>query len=263
MMKFPCLLTFALTCAVCSHTANTAIAASTNVAVAANFTDAAKEIAALFKTKTGHNAILSFGSSGPLTNQIQQGAPFQIFLSADEERPSLLIKDGLALPESRFTYAIGKIALWSKDPNGVKGADTLKANAFRKLSIADPNAAPYGQAAIEVLKSLQIYDAIKPKIVMGASIAQAFQFIDTSNAEIGFVALSQITGQFGGSRWLVPQELYKEIRQDAVLLKNGAQNEAAKAFMGFLKSAETRAMIEKFGYAIDSELAITNSSISK
>ena len=231
-------------------------AASTNVAVAANFTDAAKEIAALFKTKTGHEAVLSFGSSGPYYNQIHQGAPFHIFLSADDERPKKLIEDGLALPETRFTYAIGKLALWSKDPKGVTGVETLKANAFTKLSLADPKAAPYGLAAIEALKSLQIYDAVKSKIVMGASIAQAFQFIETSNAEIGFVALSQLTGAVGGSRWLVPQELYSEIRQDAVLLKNGAQNDAAKAFMIFLKTPEARGVIEKFGYAIDPKLAM-------
>ena len=198
-----------------------AYAASTNVAVAANFNDAAKEIAALFKTKTGHDAVLSFGSSGPLYTQIKQGAPFQVFLSADAERPQKLADEGFALPQSRFTYAIGKLVLWSKDPNAIKGVDTLKANAFSKLSIADPNSAPYGVAAIETLKALEIYQSVEKKIVMGASIAQAFQFIETGNAELGFVALSQLINTQSGSRWMVPQNLYSEIRQDAILLKSG------------------------------------------
>ena len=221
------------------------------MAVAANFTDAAKEIAALFKTKTGHDAVLSFGSSGLFYTQIKQGAPFQVFLSADAERPQKLADEGFALPQSRFTYAIGKLVLWSKDPNAIKGVDTLKANAFSKLSIADPNSAPYGVAAIETLKALEIYQSVEKKIVMGASIAQAFQFIETGNAELGFVALSQLINTQSGSRWMVPQNLYSEIRQDAILLKSGEQNEAAKAFLDFLKSPDARSIITKFGYVID------------
>ena len=228
-----------------------AYAASTNVAVAANFTDAAKEIAALFKTKTGHDAVLSFGSSGLFYTEIKQGAPFQVFLSADAERPQKLADEGFALPQSRFTYAIGKLVLWSKAPNAIKGVDTLKANAFSKLSIADPNSAPYGVAAIETLKALEIYQSVEKKIVMGASIAQAFQFIETGNAELGFVALSQLINTQSGSRWMVPQNLYSEIRQDAILLKSGEQNEAAKAFLDFLKSPDARSIITKFGYVID------------
>jgi len=228
-----------------------AFAASTNVAVAANFTDAAKEIAAAFKAQTGNNAVLSFGSSGQFYTQIKEGAPFQILLSADDQRPKKLIEDGLAVPASRFTYAIGKLVVWSSDPNLVKGEETLRGKAFNKLSIANPTAAPYGAAAIETLKALQLYDAVQPKIVMGNSIAQAFQFVETGNAEIGFVALSQLAGNVGGSRWMVPQNLYSEIRQDAVLLKSGADNEAAKAFMIFLKGPQARSVIEKFGYALD------------
>ena len=228
-----------------------AYAASTNVAVAANFNDAAKEIAALFKTKTGHDAVLSFGSSGLFYTEIKQGAPFQVFLSADAERPQKLADEGFALPQSRFTYAIGKLVLWSKDPTAIKGMETLKANAFSKLSIADPNSAPYGVAAIETLKALEIYQSVEKKIVMGASIAQAFQFIETGNAELGFVALSQLINTQSGSRWMVPQNLYSEIRQDAILLKSGEQNEAAKAFLDFLKSPDARSIITKFGYVID------------
>jgi molybdate transport system substrate-binding protein len=235
----------------CAVTVGSAFAGTTNVAVAANFTDAAKEIAAAFKATTGHEAILSFGASGQFYTQIKESAPFKVFLSADDERPKKLADEGLAVASSRFTYAIGKLVLWSKDPNGVNGETTLRGNAFTKLSIANPTAAPYGVAAIEALKALKIYDVVQPKIVMGNSIAQAFQFIDTGNAEIGFVALSQLAGDGGGSRWMVPQSLYAEIRQDAVLLKPGADDEASKAFMAFLKGPEARAAIEKFGYDMD------------
>ncbi len=230
---------------------NNAFAAQTNVAVAANFTDAAKEVAAAFKQKTGHEVVLSFGSSGQLYLQITQDAPFQILLSADDRRPKQLVNVGLGVAGSLFTYAIGKLVLWSKTPNLVKGAETLKMGAFSKLSIANPTAAPYGVAAVETLKALKIYEALQPKIVQGESIAQAFQFIDTGNAELGFIALSQLAGNTSGSRWLVPQELYAPIRQDAVLLKKGASNEAATGFVSFLMGAETRAIIEKYGYAVD------------
>ena len=184
-----------------------AYAGETNVAVAANFTDAAKEIAAAFKAKTGHQAVLSFGSSGQLYTQITQDAPFQILLSADDERPKRLVADGLAVADSRFTYAIGKLVLWSKTKDYVKGEETLKAGAFAKLAIANPTAAPYGAAAIETLKALKLYEALQPKIVQGNNIAQTFQFVDTGNAELGFVALSQLAGEPAGSRWVVPQTL--------------------------------------------------------
>lgn len=226
-------------------------AGQTNVAVAANFTEAAREIGAAFKKRTGHDAVLSFGSSGQLYTQIAQDAPFQIMLSADEDRPGKLVRDGLAVPGSRFTYAVGKLVLWSRTIDVVKGEETLKSGAFNKISIANPTAAPYGAAAIEVMKALGIYDRLQPKIVQGNSIAQAFQFIDTTNAELGFVALSQLAGNASGSRWLAPQHLYTPIRQDAVLLKKAETHDAAVAFMTFLKSPEARAIIQKFGYAID------------
>ncbi|MBA4789541.1 MAG: molybdate ABC transporter substrate-binding protein [Rhizobiales bacterium] len=219
------------------------------VAVAANFTEPAKQIAALFKEKTGHEAVLSFGSSGQFYTQITQDAPFVILLSADDERPKKLVADGLAVPESRFTYAVGKLVLWSKTDGTVKGEETLKANAFSKISIANPAAAPYGAAAIETLKALNLYDTLQPKIVQGNSIAQAFQFVETGNAELGFVALSQVINA-GGSRWAVPQTLYSPILQDAVLLKKGADSAAARAFLDFLQGPEARAVIEKFGYAM-------------
>lgn len=241
----------AIATALCLVAVPRAFAASANVAVAANFTEPAKEIAELFKAKTGHEVVLSFGASGQFYTQIKQNAPFAILLSADDERPKKLSEEGLGVPESRFTYAIGKLVLWSKDPAAVKGEETLKASAFTKISIANPTAAPYGAAAIETLKALKLYETLQPKIVMGNTISQAFQFVDTGNAEIGFVALSQLMPNAGGSRWLVPQSLYSEIRQDAVLLKSSAGNEAATAFLTFLKSPEARAVIEKYGYALD------------
>lgn len=231
----------------------TAQAAQTNVAVAANFTEAAKEIAAAFRQKTGHEAVLSFGASGQFYTQITQGAPFQVFLSADDSRPKKLVEDGLAVPGSRFTYAIGKLVLWSKSPGVVKGEETLKAASFAKLSICNPVAAPYGAAAVEAMKALKLYEALQPKLVEGATITQAYQFVETGNAEVGFVALSQLTGSDAGSRWVVPQHLYTPIRQDAVLLKSGAGNEAASAFIGFLRGPEARSIIEKYGYVLDGQ----------
>jgi molybdate transport system substrate-binding protein len=241
-------LTFSVTIAFL--VSGNAFAGETNVAVAANFTDAAKEIATAFKQKTGHEAVLSFGSSGQFYTQITQDAPFQIMLSADEERPNKLVEGGLGVADSRFTYAIGKLVLWSKTPDYVRGEETLKAGAFAKLSIAKPTAAPYGAAAVETLKALKLYDTLQPKIVQGNNIAQAFQFIDTGNAELGFIALAQLYGNPGGSRWLVPQSLHTPIRQDAVLLKKGADNEAATAFISFLKGPEAHAIIEKYGYEV-------------
>jgi molybdate transport system substrate-binding protein len=236
---------------VCGAVAGRAEADQVNVAVAANFTAPAREIAAAFRQKTGHDAVLSFGSSGQFYTQITQDAPFGVFLSADQERPKKLADGGLAVPASRFTYAIGKVVLWSKQPGYVKGEATLQSASFAKLSICNPAAAPYGEAAVETMKSLKLYDALKPKLVEGADITQAFQFVDTGNAEVGFVALSQLTGNAGGSRWVVPQALYKPIRQDAVLLKKGADNKAATAFLEFLKGPQARAIIEKYGYALD------------
>ncbi|MDB5641180.1 MAG: modA, partial [Hyphomicrobiales bacterium] len=207
--------------------------------------------AAAFRQKTGHDAVLSFGSSGQLYTQITQEAPFQILLSADDERPKKLVEDGLGVASSRFTYAIGKLVLWSRTPAYVKGEDTLKAASYNKISIANPTAAPYGAAAIEAMKSLGIYEKLQPKIVQGNSIAQAFQFIDSGNAELGFIAASQLAGNESGSRWMVPQALYTPIRQDAVLLKKAETNEAAVAFMAFLKSPDGKAIVQRFGYASD------------
>jgi molybdate transport system substrate-binding protein len=228
-----------------------ALAGQVQVAVAANFTAPAKDIAAAFKDKTGNEVALSFGASGQFYAQIQQGAPFQVFLSADADRPKAAVDAGLAVADSRFTYAIGKLVLWSKTLDVTKGDEALKANAFAKLSIANPKSAPYGAAAVEAMTKLGVYDAIQPKIVQGNSIAQAFEFVDTGNAELGFVALSQLANVTTGSRWLVPKTLYAPIRQDAVLLKTGADDETSKAFLAFLKGPEARAIIEKYGYGLE------------
>src|SRR5580658_2094041 len=227
------------------------VADTTHVAVAANFTEPAKEIAALFKQKTGHEAVLIFGASGAFYTQITHSAPFEVFLSADSERPKMAVDNGFAVPDSRFIYAIGKLVLWSRVIDVTNGEAALRVGNFLKLSIANPVAAPYGTAAVETMKALGVYDALQPKIVQGNSIAQAFQFVDTRNAEVGFVALSQLYGVTAGTRWEVPPTLYSPIRQDAALLKTGADSEASKAFLDFLKGPEARAIIERFGYALN------------
>ena len=225
-------------------------ASQTHVAVAANFIEPAREIATLFRKKTGHEAVLISGASGNFFSQITHGAPFEVFLSADAERPRMAVDQGFAVPGSLFTYAIGKLVLWSRVVDVTNGEAVLKAGQFRKLSIANPVTAPYGAAAVETMKALGVFDALQPRIVRGSSIAQAFQFIDTRNAELGFVALSQLYGSTEGARWLVPEKLHTPIRQDAVLLKNGANDQASKAFVDFLKGPEAHAIIERFGYAL-------------
>lgn len=228
-----------------------AMAGETKVAVAANFTEAAREIAARFKARTGHEATLSFGSSGQFYTQIANGAPYEVFLSADVERPRRIEAEGLAVAGSRFTYATGRLVLFSRTPGLVDGKGAVLAKGgFEKLAIADPKAAPYGQAAVETLSRLRLQDALRPKIVQGASITQAFQYVQTGAAELGFVALSQVINEKGGSRWIVPAADHSPIEQQAVLLKTGQKSEAAKAFLAFLGSAEARAIIRRYGYEV-------------
>jgi molybdate transport system substrate-binding protein len=226
-----------------------AFAEEITVAVAANFTDPAKEIVAAFEKTTGDKVTLSFGSSGQFYTQIANGAPFEVFLSADADRPTKAEQAHLAVAGSRFTYAVGRLVLWSATPGLVdaRGA-VLSGNGFSKLAIADPLAAPYGLAAIETLKTLRLYDQLQPKIVRGTSIAQAFQFVKTGNAELGFVALSQVINETGGSRWLVPEADHDPIIQQAVLLNPGANSPASRHFLAFLKGAAARAIIHKYGY---------------
>ncbi|MCB8836630.1 molybdate ABC transporter substrate-binding protein [Aurantimonas sp. VKM B-3413] len=227
-------------------------AASTSVAVAANFTEAAKEIAEAFHEKTGDTAELSFGSTGTLYAQISQAAPFDVFLAADDVRPEKAVTEGYGVKGTTFTYAIGKIVLYSADPELVMGEATLEKGAFDRIAIANPKTAPYGAAAIEAMRALNVYDELQPKIVQGTNIAQTHQFVMTGNAELGFVALSQVAGTEAGSRWEVPADLYRPIRQDAVLLKTGADNEAAQAFIDFLKGPEAGKIIARYGYGTGS-----------
>lgn len=225
-----------------------ALAGEVHVAVAANFTEPAKEIAAAFREKTGHDAVLSFGATGQLYAQITQDAPFGVFLSADAERPQQAIDEGLAEKGSRFTYAVGRLVLWSRDASRKASEDALREGDFQKLAIANPQVAPYGAAAVEVLRSLGVLAAVESRLVQGNNIIQTFQFVDTGNAEFGFVAAAQLAGRSDGSRWLVPGHLHRPIRQDAVLLRKAAGNEAAAAFVAFLKGPEARAIIERYGY---------------
>lgn len=229
-------------------------AGEVKVAVAANFTAPMEKIAAEFEKDTGHKAVLSFGSSGKFFAQIQNGAPFEVFLSADDERPAKLEAEGNAVEGSRFTYAIGKLVLWSAKTDYVddKG-EVLKKGDFAHLSIANPKAAPYGAAAIETLEKLGLKDKLGDKIVQGDSISQAYQFVSSGNAELGFVALSQVyaDGKLkAGSGWIVPADLYSPIRQDAVILSKGQDNPAAAELVKYLKGAKAAEVIKAYGYAL-------------
>ena len=225
-----------------------------SVAVAANFTDATRDIVPLFEKATGHTVKVSFGSTGKLFSQIENGAPFEVFLAADSKRPKKAENEGLAKKGSRFTYAIGKLALWSPRADTFSDAETfLKKAQFKRAAIANPKTAPYGLAAQQVMEHLGVWNILQPKLVRGDSIAQTFQFAATGNAEVGFVALSQVKswkdGQ--GSVWEIPQGYYAPIEQQAVLLKKGEDSAAAKAFLNFLKSDEARAVITGYGYGVE------------
>ena len=227
-------------------------AGEVQVAVAANFTAPMKQIAADFETVTGHRAQLAFGGTGKFYAQIVNAAPFEILLSADDETPARLVQEGLAVAASQFTYAKGKLVLWSAQPDIVDArGEVLKRGNFAHLSIANPRLAPYGAAAVEVLKKLGLHDALVPKFVTGENIGQAFQFVQSGNAPLGFVALSQVM-QDGkivtGSAWVVPDDLYAPIRQDAVILAKGRASPAAQALMSYLKGEKARAIIRSYGY---------------
>ncbi len=227
-------------------------AGETLVAVAANFTAAARDIGAAFSEATGHEAVFSFGSTGKLYTQIAHGAPFEVFLAADAARPARAEAEGLGVPGTRFTYALGRIVLYSADPDLVDAnATVLETGDFDRLAIANPATAPYGAAAVEAITALGQLDALAPKIVRGDSIAQTHQFIMTGNAALGFVALSQVAGHDQGSRWLVPTDLYAPIRQDAILLQRGADNTAARDFLAFLKGPAATAIMARYGYGTE------------
>ena len=243
---------FLLSLAASLAMAFSAHAGEVSVAVAANFTAPMQKIANLFEQDTGHKATLAFGSTGRFYAQIKNGAPFDLLLSADDETPAKLAKEGLAVDASRFTYAIGKLALWSKQPGLVDAqGQVLESGTFNKIALADPKLAPYGAAAVEVMTQLGVLDPLRPKFVQGENISQTHQFVATQNAQLGFVALSQVMADgrvVEGSVWAVPATLYSPLRQDAVLLNKGQGNAAATALLQYLKGEKARAVIRGFGY---------------
>ena len=246
------LIAIALLFLACSG--NAARADEVRVAVAANFTAPARQIAADFEKDSGHKVALSFGATGKFFAQIKNGAPFEVLLSADDTTPARLETEGAALAGTRFTYATGRLVLWSIKPGYVddKGG-VLKMGEFRHLAIPNPRLAPYGAAAVAALRALKLLDAVQPKFVQAENIAQAYQFIATGNAELGFVALSQVfkDGRIAeGSAWIVPASLHQPIRQDAVLLGQGKGKPAAEAWLKYLKGDKAKAVIKSFGYEV-------------
>lgn len=228
-------------------------AAQVSIAVAANFTDATRDLIPLFEQATGHSVKVSFGSTGKLYAQIQNGAPFALFLAADSLRPQKAEAEGLAVDGTRFTYAVGKLALWSPRPGVFGDAEAyLKQGDFAHLAIANPKTAPYGLAAQQVLTRLGVWEALQGRVVRGDSIAQTFQFTATGNADAGFVALSQVRAwkDSEATLWEVPQAYYAPIEQQAVLLERGERNPAARELLEFLKSDAARAVITGYGYGV-------------
>ena len=233
---------------------STVHAGEVKVAVAANFLTPMKMIAKSFEIGTGYKVLISAGSTGQLYTQIKNGAPFQIFLSADQKTLAKLAAQKLTVPGTRFTYAVGKLVLWSAKPGFVDSrGKILKRGGFRHIAIANPKLAPYGAAAMETMQNLNVLASIEPKIVRGENIAQTQQFIASGNAELGFVALSQVMSggkPAEGSMWIVPGDLYAPIRQDAALLANGKDRPAAEALLKYLKGGTARAVIKSFGYGL-------------
>lgn len=227
-------------------------AAEVTVAVAANFARPMQEIAAAFEQDTGHKATLSVGSTGKFYAQVRNGAPFDVLLAADAETPARLEREGLGLAGSRITYAVGRLALWSSEPGRVDDQGrVLRTGSFERLALANPKTAPYGAAAVETLEKLGLLAQLRPRFVQGESIAQAYQFVATGNAELGFVALSQVQshGRIGqGSAWIVPRELHSPIRQEALLLEAGKDEPAARALLDYLGGERARGIIRAYGY---------------
>ena len=222
--------------------------AETKVAVAANFRDACIEIGRAFDEATGHRVVFSFGSTGQIYAQIVQGAPYDVFLSADQATVERALEEGLAVEGSGQTYATGRLVLFSMNSSLVSGPETLVAGGYARLAIAEPAIAPYGSAAIQALRSLSVHDRVTERVVRGQNVAQAYQFVHSANADLGLVALSQVALHEHGSRWLVPEHLHEPILQDAVLLRRGAGNAAAKAFLEFLRGPQADAVLARFGY---------------
>ena len=227
-------------------------AAEIKVAVASNLANTLKEIAVEFQRDTGHQLAITPGATGKFYAQISHGAPFDVFLSADDETPRKLAQEGKAIAASQFTYALGRLALWSPSPDLVdKNADILKTDKFKYIAIANAKVAPYGQAAVQTMQKLGVLSKIEPRVVQGESIAQTFQFVSTGNAQLGFVALSQIfeNGKIKtGSAWIVPEEMHEQLKQDAVVLQSCKNTSACQALMDYLKSEKIKKMMSSYGY---------------
>jgi molybdate transport system substrate-binding protein len=239
---------------VMSLAASHGLAGEVQVAVAANFAAPIGWIGEGFTAATGHALKVSTGATGRFHTQIVHGAPFEVLLAADDETPKKLVAQGHAVAGTTFTYALGRLVLWSAQPGFVDGQGAvLAAEKVKHVAIANPKVAPYGAAGMEVIRARGLAETLAPRLVTGESIAQTFQFVSTGNAEIGFVALSQVAvpgRPVTGSYWVVPASLYGEIRQDAVLLKAGEKNPVARALLDYLKSEPARAVIREFGYGI-------------
>jgi molybdate transport system substrate-binding protein len=228
-------------------------AGEVQVAVASNFIGPLKVIKDRFEKESGHTMVIIAGSTGKLFAQVKHGAPFDLLLAADALRPRLLEEEGFTVRGSRFTYAVGRLTLWSANPNQIQkeGAEIFQQQTFNHLAMANPKTAPYGRAALQALKKLGVWDQVRRKVVQGENIGQAFQFAATGNAELGFVALSQTRdpkNKIKGSRWDVPPDLYDPIYQDLVLLKRGRDNPAAQALVSFILRPAGRKIIADYGY---------------
>lgn len=229
-------------------------AAEVKVAVAANFAQPMKDIAAEFEKDTGHKLAITQGATGKFYAQITNGAPFEVFLSADDETPAKLVKEGKAVTGTQFTYAIGRLVLWSPDEKLVdQGGAVLKTDRFKYISIANAKVAPYGRAAVQTMQKLGVLSAIEPRVVQGESITQTHQFVTTGNAQLGFVAMSQVWENNrvkSGSGWIVPEDMHEQLRQDIVLLNPGKDSSAATALVNYLKSDKSKKIIERYGYKL-------------
>ena len=245
----------ALWCITYSGTNSDAEADEILIAVASNFYNPLREIARSFEKETGHKVQVVAGSTGKLYAQIVNGAPFELLLAADSRRPRLLEKGGWAVPGTRFTYALGKITLWSPNPTAISkdGESTLRKRNFAHLAMANPITAPYGKAALQTLQKLGLWSKVQPLVVQGENIGQTFQFVASQNAELGFVALSQVLDPKNhqkGTRWDVPDRFYDSLEQDLVILKNAENNPAVKTFWKFLKNKHAKRIIKKYGYGL-------------
>ncbi|EKU82598.1 molybdate ABC transporter substrate-binding protein [Massilia timonae] len=232
----------------------TAHAGEVQVAVAANFAGPMEKLAEQFQRDTGHKAVVATGATGKFYAQIRNGAPFEVLLAADDDTPARLETEGHVAAGSRFTYAVGRLVLWSARGGVVDaGGNVLKTGSYKHLAIANPKTAPYGAAAVATLRKLGLYESVQPRIVQGENIAQAWQFASTGNAELGFVAQAQVwrDGKFtSGSGWIVPATMHEPIRQDAALLAKGAGNPAAQALLQYLRTDKAKALIRTFGYEV-------------